>query len=434
MTLERRFSIIILGTFIVPLLIIIFFIIFLAPDAYRHGDFRLRQYSQLIMDAGNAEAVKDFDIDPESIPQNIQIWTVDEDGGVQMLKPAMASYSDKKTQLHRLTVLARSFYSPDGERYAVLVGTVQPFSGIFLFLSVIVCIFVFIFVSTIVSLKSINSSLKILNNGTERVAAGDLEVPVELCGDENFKSLARSFNLMQEKLKLEYERRSRFFMSITHDLKTPLSSITGYTEALLEGMAEDRCSEEDYLRIIKKHSDLLEHRIQQLLEFSIIESSTPQLSEYVLTEFLLELTELVEEYALVSNRKLNVCNEIPDDLLVSFDGEQIRRAFENLVRNSFSYGIEDSEIQLIYRVNEYNPEIIIRNHIKEKLDEENLHLIFEPFYRSDASRKGQGTGLGLATVSTILSNQNWNITARCPDENLIEFCIEIPDHLCKKRS
>jgi signal transduction histidine kinase len=139
-------------------------------------------------------------------------------------------------------------------------GRIFPF--IFLISSLIVLIMISLFI-----IRSINKSISRLEEATGEIARGNLDFELETGGNDRFGSLARSLDTMRDQIKMEYDRRNRFFMGISHDLKTPLASITGYADALTEGMAEDPESMDKYLNIIKDKSHLLEQRITHLIHY-----------------------------------------------------------------------------------------------------------------------------------------------------------------------
>jgi signal transduction histidine kinase len=115
--------------------------------------------------------------------------------------------------------------------------------------------------------RSITKSVLVLEDATRRIAAGDLDLAVDVRGSNEITSLTSSLNQMRAALKEEESRRYRFIMGVTHDLKTPLALVRGYTEALKDGITGDPASRVNATDIIIAKADQLEGMINDLLEF-----------------------------------------------------------------------------------------------------------------------------------------------------------------------
>lgn len=298
-------------------------------------------------------------------------------------------------------------------------GRIFPF--IFLITSLIVLIIISLFI-----IRSINNSISRLEEATGKIASGNLDFEIDTKGQDKFGSLARSLDTMRDQIKMEYDRRNRFFMGISHDLKTPLASITGYADALTEGMAEDRKSMDKYLKIIKDKSHLLEQRITHLIHYLKLSNYDFQtsLEEKSLSHFLRSFLEVQSEEAGFHGHKLEGNIKITDDLLIQFDEELLGRALENLLQNAFRYGSENESVNLsCYRA--YDHIVFVIENKGMKIPEEQLKHLFEPFFRGDKARKGDGFGLGLASVKSIVESHGWSISADST-ELRTRFTILIP--------
>lgn len=276
---------------------------------------------------------------------------------------------------------------------------------------------------SLLTIRSINRSIAKLESATVKIAEGDLNVTIDTSGNDKFGSLARSLDSMRQQVKSEYDRRNRFFMGVSHDLKTPLASITGYADALIEGMAEDKESTEKYLKIIKDKSHQLEDRITHLIHYLKLSNYDFQtsLSESSIKQFLSEFGEIHKEEAAIYNRNFQLSIDVEDKVIVNFDKDLLGRALENLIQNAYRYGEQNSEVRLSCAQGNEQIKILVENS-GNPIPEDQLELIFEPFYRADQSRKGEGFGLGLASVKSIIESHGWKIEAKS-DSNKTSFVI-----------
>ncbi|MCK5200492.1 MAG: HAMP domain-containing histidine kinase, partial [Spirochaetales bacterium] len=285
-------------------------------------------------------------------------------------------------------------------------------------------------VITILSLfliRSINSSLRKIEEATRKVAEGDFEFELKAKGNDSIASLTRSFNIMRLKVKDEYDRRARFFMAVSHDLKTPLASISGYADAVLEGYAGDKETLYKYMEIIRSKTNLLSERISHLIHFVKLETLDWQSSFEIvpLNDFISKLTDSFEVEAGIYNYKFEYNPEISLELEVSMDRELVTRSFENLMHNAYRYSYSESLIS--FSIHEEDGEVVICIVNRgEGIGKEELPHIFEPFYRGSKGRNDDGFGLGLANVAAVIKSHGWEIYAESELKKETLFTIRIP--------
>jgi len=270
--------------------------------------------------------------------------------------------------------------------------------------------FVFSVVMAFLIMKSINRSIRKLESATRRVAEGDLDFALKAQGNDEFSSLTRSFEAMRTALKENKGQRARFLMGISHDLKTPLTSIEGYLEAIIDGYADNPEQLEKYISIIRQKSGLLEERIIQLIDLAKMETGewTHKKEEFALGQFLDTMAAGYGEDASVLKRSFRSNIALPKDFTVIGDKKMLTRAFENLIYNAIQYTREGDTIALEARVMDGGAVIsFIDTGIG--IPKTELSKIFEPFYRGTPSRREQGTGLGLSVAKSILNSHGWSI-------------------------
>lgn len=276
-------------------------------------------------------------------------------------------------------------------------------------------------------LSTTNKTIKNLEEATKKIAAGNLDFSLNIEGDDELASLTKSFDRMRKSLKEELARRSRFLMAVSHDLKTPLTSIEGYLEAISDGFAEDPEILKRYITIISDKSKVLESRILELIDFVKMETGEWQLKqdEIKLKELLLEIARIYRDDALVLSREFSYSIDLPEGLTIAGDRNLISRALENLFSNAVRYTRENDRITLRAFADAREVTIQIEDNgpgiVKEELD-----LIFDPFYRGTKSRREQGFGLGLSIVRSIIQAHNWNIEVHSKPAHGTVFSIHIP--------
>ena len=432
MSLKTRFMLLILGTVLIPNVIIILIVglSFGGIQNIRALHVQMSMYHTLntmLQEPVDSEKLYSF---LDALPREIDYYILD--GNKQILKSSIGKDNLQAviTNDRKLQALVFSFknrgnallliHLPVFEKYALLRNTPFQIIAPLLLLSVL----------TLLSLgviRSINISLKRIEEATRKVAEGryDIELPVK--GNDSIASLSRSFNLMVHEVKEEYSRRSRFFMGVSHDLKTPLASISGYADAIIAGYAEDKDTLDKYAGIIKSKSSLLLDRIFHLIEFVKLETGDWKSSfrKVLLKNFLSELLDTASVDAELYKYTLEVTLKVPNDLSVLMDEELIRRVFDNIIHNAFRYAYKESTITVTAEVSGMCALLSITNSGKG-IPKKDLNYIFEPSYRGSATRNEDGFGLGLATVASVIKSHGWKITVDSVPGKETSFKIIIP--------
>jgi signal transduction histidine kinase len=309
-------------------------------------------------------------------------------------------------------LLRRIDHEPPG-----LPGTSPPKMNIRLYPNLfvmIICIVIVLFavVMSLFIAGSITKSVQGLENATRRLAAGDLDLTVDVKGSNEITSLTVSLNQMRDELKEAERRRARFIMGVTHDLKTPLALIRGYAEAIEDGISPSIALGDSATGIIKSKVDQLEGMINDLIDYVRMDSGEwrSQLQDADLRAFLTEFAERFVPDVELFQHKMHVDIRLPEGLTAPIDERLVIRAFENLVNNAIRFtpqgtdiGFEagKSEDAVVITVRDNGPGIAARD----------LPHVFETFYRGSLSRREQGIGLGLAVVKWVIDFHGWTISA-----------------------
>jgi signal transduction histidine kinase len=215
---------------------------------------------------------------------------------------------------------------------------------------------------------------------------------------------------MRLSLKEETAKRSRFLMAVTHDLRTPLTSIRGYLEAFADGLAEETESREKYLSIIRDKAGLLENRINEMLDFVKMETGEwkLKLGALELPSFLRELGTGFAEDGRIMDRRFEIDLDLPEDLSIQADAGLLTRVLENLVHNAFRYSDKGDRVEIAARGTVGRVVIEVKDSGRGIAAEER-GKVFQPFYRGTRSRNEPGFGLGLSIVKSIVEAHGWAI-------------------------
>ncbi|MCK9594842.1 MAG: ATP-binding protein [Candidatus Omnitrophica bacterium] len=202
--------------------------------------------------------------------------------------------------------------------------------------------------------------------------------------------------------RLETMRRD-FVANVSHELKTPLTSIKGFVETLLEGALEDKENNRDFLRIIHDHAERLNSLVNDLLSLSYLESK-----EIILDKNDLNLNQQLEEViagfmAQLKKRGIAIKNELPPGLTVKADIDRIKQVFINLIDNAIKFNKENGSIRVFSQELEGEIKICVEDS-GMGIPAKDIPRIFERFYRVDKARSRSlgGTGLGLSIVKHIV--------------------------------
>ena len=276
-------------------------------------------------------------------------------------------------------------------------------------------------------LRSLNRSILKLEGATRRIAEGDLDFELSAPGNDQISSLTRSFDSMRRALKEEYARRSRFIMGVSHDLRTPLTLIQGYVEAINDGLASEPDSQKRYLSIILDKTRALEAMITDLIEFVRMETGQWRMThrDVSIQTFLTENARRFAEDAFILKREFGWSIDIPSEAAVRMDAGLFSRALENLVGNAIRYTSPEGKINLNARL-EGDHVLMSISDTGIGIPPEDLSRIFDPFYRGTNSRREQGFGLGLTTVKSIIESHGWAIGVSSQLGQGTTFTIRMP--------
>jgi len=275
--------------------------------------------------------------------------------------------------------------------------------------------------------KYINS----LSKGLVEISKGNLNYRVEVKGRDELSILGENINYMTEELmnlkekEKEIEKnKDRLIVSVSHDLRTPLTSIIGYIKLIKENYKEkDDISK--YIDIIDNKSNRLEELINDLFEYTKLTSCDIKLEKVniSLNEFM---RQVVEGMMIACNQNdLNILLKAPnEELNVNVDPAKMVRVFENIISNAIRYSNKKSDINIKIFKAENGAMVSIENEGKP-IKEEELNKIFDMFYRTDESRNNQtgGSGIGLSIAKSIVELHGGKIWAECEGNKIYIYIL-----------
>ena len=254
---------------------------------------------------------------------------------------------------------------------------------------------------------------------SRKFARGDFSVRVKQEDDptDEMGALIESFNKMADSLESAEARRSEFIANISHELRTPMTTIAGFADGILDGTIP-REEEDKYLRSIRDETRRLSRLVREMLDLSQMRSraSDPaRRTVFDLTELICQTMLSFEDRA--SKKHLDVDPQLPDDpIMVTADKDAITQVIYNLIDNAVKFARAGSCIVIYVSVRDEG----------ETIPPEDLPFIFDRFHKSDRSRSldKDGVGLGLYLVKSIINSHDEDIAVKS-ENGVTEFVFTL---------
>ncbi|HWR45146.1 HAMP domain-containing sensor histidine kinase [Sporomusa sp.] len=269
--------------------------------------------------------------------------------------------------------------------------------------------------------KRIFKPMEQLRQGLDEVAKGNYSIKLEYDKPNDLELLMAAFNTMteklyeSEKLQAEYEaNRKALVANISHDLKTPITAIQGYIEALIEGTVTSVESQNKYLKTIHHNTAYVNKLIDDLFLFSKLDMQKLDL-HFERVQIRQFMQDLMEEYELdLAEQKIGFqySEHLETDYWLDLDAKRFRQALNNLINNAVKHG-PDTDLAIEVRL--YHQDDSICVDIRDNgpgIPEDKLPFIFDRFYRINAERTKDysSTGLGLAIAKELIEAHQGKIT------------------------
>jgi two-component system OmpR family sensor kinase len=287
--------------------------------------------------------------------------------------------------------------------------------------------------------RSIAKPLRRMTAATEEIARGNYDQTLDITSPDEIGRLAASFNTMAREVKASRQTQRDFVANVSHELKTPLTSIQGFSQAILDGTADDEPNRYRAVEIISGEANRMSRLVDELLDLARIESGQIKMMREPV-DLAKVLETCVEKFALQA-KESNVELELdtPALPLLTGDTDRLAQVFTNLLDNALKHTPPSGRVTIKAQELKEKPkekaekasmvEITVTD-TGSGIPPEDLKHIFERFYQVDKSRAGKdrGIGLGLAIAKQIIESHGGEISAESVVGLGTRFIVRLPTY------
>ena len=270
--------------------------------------------------------------------------------------------------------------------------------------------------------RSIVQPIRELRQATEKIKLGNLDFQVVATSNDEMGQLCTDFEKMRQRLKESAEEKIRFdnenrelISNISHDLKTPITSIKGYVEGIMDGVADTPEKMERYLKTVYNKTNDMQRLIDELTFYSKIDTNRIPYNfrKINVNDYFGDCAEEVGLDLGAKNIVFQYANYVDENVMVIADPEQIRRVVNNIIGNSCKY-FDKSQCFINMRIKDVGDFIQVEIEDNGKgIAAKDIPYIFDRFYRTDSSRNSSkgGSGIGLSIVRKIMEDHGGKVWA-----------------------
>jgi len=277
-----------------------------------------------------------------------------------------------------------------------------------------------------------------LKTGFDIIGDGDYSIRVEEVYHGDMRQLFRSFNAMAEKLeeneemKKQYEENRKLLIAnISHDLKTPITTVGGYLEVMEEGVVKDPEKLHKYIQVMKNNTDYMNKLIDDLFLYSKLDIDQVQF-DFINVNAKDFLSDMMEEFHIAmtdTGFEFNYNNEVSASAMMYADGKRLHRAIKNIVDNSEKYAKVDEKPKIDIEM--FSNEGYLTMKFRDfgpGIPEDKICNVFDRFFRIDDERTKNlnSTGLGLAITKELIEAHNGLIVAGNHNDGGAIFVVQLP--------
>ena len=323
-----------------------------------------------------------------------------------------------------------------GDKYYLLTIITKPsykfstivkdeFMGPLIQAGLIVLVLAF-FVSLVIS-NWIALPLKRVAESAEALSEGDLiEIPLE--GPKEVRRLANTFNIMSHKITASAQSQREFIVNVSHEFKTPLTSIQGFAQAILDGTVKSEKEINKAANVIMIETNRLHRLVMDLLMLARLEAGTADMQhEEVHIRPL--LGNMVDKFSLqAEQQKVHLIMREIAGVSILGDGDRLAQVFSNLIDNALKYTSEEGKVEISSSVDEKHIIIAVQDS-GIGIPEADQEKIFERFYQIESTRKygkKKGFGLGLSIAKEIIQSHDGRIWVESHLNEGSTFFVELP--------
>lgn len=257
-------------------------------------------------------------------------------------------------------------------------------------------------------------------------STGDFTVRVPAEGEDEIAQLARSFNHMADSMAdLESVRRS-FIANVSHELKTPMMTIGGFIDGILDGTVPEE-KRKQYLLIVSEEVKRLSRLVKSMLSIARIEAGDMKLNptDFDINELVCRTVFAFEQK--IEEKQLEIMGLESDEVFVNADNDLIHQVIYNLIDNAVKFVNEGGCISFSYAVKDGSVFVSVKN-TGAGIAQQELPRLFDRFYKTDKSRSldKTGVGLGLYIVQTIVNQHKGDLLVKSVEGEYTEFTFSVP--------
>ncbi|MCQ2441089.1 MAG: HAMP domain-containing histidine kinase [Clostridia bacterium] len=334
--------------------------------------------------------------------------------------------------LHQVTASAIKSQNGETEGYVIATATLTSVKTLMrkmtrLYVISAIIPIVLMFFALYFMTYRMTRPLKLMSVAAKAMAKGDFSKRIPVTSDDEIGELAVSFNQMTNSLARLEEMRKSFVANVSHELKTPMTTISGFIDGIIDGtISEDK--QRYYLSIVSDEVRRLSRMVQSMLSVSKLESG-----EFVLKNEKFDFKELLLNIVISQEQRIEEqCIEINgldeiESVTVSADKDLIHRAIYNLVDNAIKFNRKGGKIDFSLKIDSKRMLFYISN-TGNGIPQAELPFVFERFYKVDKSRSDNknSTGLGLYIVKTIIKTHGGTVAVSSRENELTQFEVSLP--------
>ncbi len=276
-------------------------------------------------------------------------------------------------------------------------------------------------------MKSIVEPVKKINIIAKEISAGRYGMRLQKIHDDEIGDLCDTINQMSEEIGRAERMKNDFLSSVSHELRTPLTAIGGWSDTLIAGGATDPEEVLLGLNIIQKESRRLTQMVEELLEFTRLETGRLKLN-MELFDVGAELYEATYMYQnMLDKENIALEYEIPDDMcMVNGDRHRMKQVFLNIIDNAAKYGKSGGKIQILLERDSYTVQVKVRDWgVGIPADE--LPFVKEKFYKGSSKQRGSGIGLAITDEIVRMHNGILKIESKQGEGTCVTISLPIAD-------
>ncbi len=276
--------------------------------------------------------------------------------------------------------------------------------------------------------------LRNMSGAAKKFAQGDFSTRIEVKGRDEIAQLAVSFNNMAQQLDKLEDTRKTFLVNVAHDLRTPMTTIGGFVDAIRDGTIPAE-KQDYYLTLISDEVKRLSRLVAQLLDISRIEAGDRKFDFVDFDICEMGRMILISFESKLEEKKLDVEFDVEDDnMFVYGDKDAIHQVFYNICHNAIKFSYEGGKYRI--RINRIDHKVYVSVYNEGVgMTEEDLPNVFDRFYKSDKSRglDKTGVGMGMYITKTIINAHQQDIWVKSVYQEYCEFVFTLKEGEKKRK-